>query len=69
LFYGIQSNCSYSQFYVVLFFYYIAAHASNIPCIKLLLELGADPSIPDNDGQLPSSIAQTDEEKAVWIEH
>jgi len=51
------------------FFYYIAAHASNIPCIKLLLELGADPSIPDNDGQLPSSIAQTDEEKAVWIEH
>jgi hypothetical protein len=37
--------------------------------MKLLLELGADPSIPDNDGELPSSVAQTDEERAVWKEH
>jgi hypothetical protein len=46
--------------------YVIASHSSNIPCMKLLLDLGADPSIPDNDGELPSSVAQTDEEKAVW---
>ena len=37
--------------------------------MKLLLELGADPSIPDNDGQLPSSIAQTDEERTFWKEY
>jgi len=37
--------------------------------MKLLLELGADPFIPDNDGELPSSVAQTDEERAVWTEH
>jgi hypothetical protein len=37
--------------------------------MKLLLEFGADPSIPANDGELPSSVAQTDEERAVWKEH
>lgn len=47
----------------------LAAHSSNIPCIKLLLELGADPSIPDNDGELPSSVAQTNEERAAWSGH
>lgn len=44
----------------------VAAYASHIPTMRLLLELGADPSISDNEGVLPSSIAQTDEEKAVW---
>lgn len=34
--------------------------------IKTLLELGADPTIPNNDGDLPSSIAETDDERAIW---
>lgn len=69
LFYGTSSSsyaCSRSFFLVLLS---LAAHSSSIPCIKLLLELGADPSIPDNEGALPSSVAQTEEERAVWIGH
>lgn len=46
-----------------------AAHASHIPTMKLLLQLGADPTIADNDGTLPSSVAQTDEEKEVWQQY
>jgi hypothetical protein len=37
--------------------------------MKLLLEHGADPSIPNHDGELPSSVAQTVEEQAVWKEY
>lgn len=52
---------------LICHFYSIAAaHASHIPTMKLLLQLGADPTIADNDGTLPSSVAQTDEEKEVW---
>jgi hypothetical protein len=34
--------------------------------MKLLLELGADSSIADHAGELPSSVAQTDAERAIW---
>lgn len=43
----------------------LAAHSSSFSCIKTLLELGADANIPNNDGELPSSVTES-EEKACW---
>ena len=36
---------------------FLASYDENVPVVSLLLEYGADPNIPDNNGNLPISYA------------